>query len=292
MMAHHNVRPPKGLPSRSRTQSCIRRLGRAAVVAALLAIGTGLPAAAQDSDAGYLSALRKFTQTDRKAVSVGVPSGFGTSGGRIFGSIAYTNQDRNTGIADDDDGSMALGLGLGDPQAALGLEVVLGITSVSTSFWGDGTFGDEGNIALKLHRAVPGLFGATSASLSLGVSNLAGWGATQDLPRNYYLAYSQVSDVTLAGQVYPVNTTLGYGSAISGIDREPGGFASVGVGLTEQVSLGLGWLGDELQVGAVYFPSRWKATSIAVTYADATRRNSESGRLIVALSLALDPRRK
>jgi hypothetical protein len=250
------------------------------------------PASAEDAGSRYLTALRKFTQPDRKPVSVGVPSGFGASGGTAFGSVAYTNQDRNTGVQDDDDGSIAIGLGLGDPVRSVGVEVVVGITSVSTSFWGDGTFGDEGNVGLKLHRAVSGLPGSTSASLSAGVGNLAGWGSTRELPRNYYTAYSQVNDLTIDGQVYPVNATVGFGSAVSGVDRDPGAFASVGVGVTGQLSMGVGWLGDELQLGAVYFPKHWGAASLSLTYADATRRHSESGRVIVALSLALEPWRK
>jgi hypothetical protein len=270
----------------------LRGLCAAALAAAPIALCLSLPTAAQEVDDGYLTALRKFTQPDRKPVSVGVPSGFGASGGRIFGSVAYTNHDRNTGVANDNDGSIAFGIGLGDPTNGLGFELVVGITSVSTAYWGDGNFGDEGNVSIKLHQSIGGLPGATSASIAFGVGNLGGWGSTQDLPRNYYLSYSQVSDMTLAGQVYPFNATLGYGSAISGVDRDPGAFASIGFGLTEQASMGLGWLGDELHIGAVYFPTLWKSASIAVTYADATQRHSEGGRLIVAFSLALEPWRK
>jgi hypothetical protein len=109
-------------------------------------------------------------------VSIGVPSGFGASSGMLFGWVDYTNFDPYTGVEGDDDGSMGLGFGLGDPAETIGLEVSVSITSVSTGWWGDGVFGDEGSLNLKVHRYVPGLAFASYASLSFGLDNIVGWG--------------------------------------------------------------------------------------------------------------------
>ncbi|ESW59685.1 MAG: hypothetical protein Q27BPR15_16095 [Rhodobacter sp. CACIA14H1] len=246
-----------------------------------------MPAVAEGAD-GYLVTLESLLKPDPKPISVGVPSGFGASRGLAFASVAYTNADRNTGVAGDDDGSIALGIGLGDPGSGFALEAVIGITSVSTGFWGDGTFGDEGNLALKLHRRVAGLPGADVASLSFGVSNALGWGSTRDLPRSWTVAYSQVSTLQVAGDRLPLNATFGYGTSISAVSREPGAFGSVGIGLTGSLSAGFGWVGDELQIGAVYFPAALPSASLGVTYADATHRHSDRGRVIVSLNMTFD----
>lgn len=259
-----------------------------------ISVGAGLlgafacPSVGVASDAAYLDMIEKLLQPEPKAVSVGIPSGFGASGGLVFASVAYTDQDPNTGVADDDDGSIGLGFGYGNPQAVGAMEVVVGITSVSTSAWGDGVFGDEGNLGVKFHRQVRGLPGAQAASLAVGVGNVVGWGSTQDLPKNNYLAFSQISDVSTGETVIPVNLTLGWGSAISSVDRDPGWFASVGGGITPDLSVAVAWLGDEVQVGAVFFPRFMSGASAAVTYADATHLNSDNGRIIVSVSYAFD----
>lgn len=245
-------------------------------------------ASAQAEEQGYLDTLKRLTAPEPKPVSIGVPSGFGAARGLLFGSVAYTDQDRNTGVADDEDGSIAIGFGLGNPAEAVAVEVTIGITSVSTGAWGDGVFGDSGNLGLKLHRHVAGPASARIATLALGVNNLLSWGETADVPQNVYLVYSQISDLRFGQAVLPMNVTLGGGSAISNVDRDPGVFASVGFGLSPDFSAGLGWYGDEWQIGAVFFPRFMPAASIAVTHADATRINSPEGRWIVSLNYAVD----
>lgn len=259
---------------------------RAAVSLCLVAPLVCAPAQAEESV--YLDTVRRLTAPEPKPVSVGVPSGFGAARGLVFASVAYTDQDRNTGVADDEDGSIAIGFGFGNPAEAIAVEVTIGITSVSTGAWGDGIFGDSGNMGLKLHRQVTGPASARIAALALGVNNLLSWGETADVPQNVYIAYSQISDLRFGQAILPMNVTLGGGSAISNVDRDPGVFASVGLGLSPDFSAGLGWYGDEWHVGAVYFPHFMPAVSIALTHADATRINSPEGRWIVSLNYAVD----
>lgn len=240
------------------------------------------------AEGSYLDLVDLLGQPEPKAVSIGVPSGFGAAKGLMFASVAFTDQDPNTGIQDDVDGSISIGVGLGDPRTGIATEIVIGVTSVSTSLWGDGTFGDEGNIGIKFHRQILGLPSARIASMAFGVGNLAGWGGTKDLPRNIYAAYSQISDVNIGQNFFPVNTTFGLGSAVANVDRDAGFFASMGIGITPDVSAGVSWLGDEVQVGAVYFPRFLSGVSTAFTYADVTHLNSDSGRMILSLSYAFD----
>lgn len=98
-------------------------------------------------------------------VSIGVPSGFGAAGGLVFGSVSYTDSAPNTGNSGDEDGSIGVGFGVGDPTRSFGVEFTVGITSVSSPFWGDGRFADEGNLNIKFHRIVDGLPGASYAAI-------------------------------------------------------------------------------------------------------------------------------
>jgi hypothetical protein len=227
-----------------------------------------------------------------KPVQIGVQSGFGAQLGDVFGTIAFTNLDPNTGVSGDEDGSIGLGFGLGDPSNGFATEIVIGITSVSTVLWGDGRFADEGNLNLKFHRYVDGFPGARYASLAIGVDNLAGWGTTKDYPANVYLAYSQVSDWEIGGSTLPLDVTLGYGSAVAGLGREPGAFASVGAGITPELSAGLGWIDDEFNFGIVYFPVFWRDVSLGATYADTFDETRGGGRLILSLSALFSQRSK
>jgi hypothetical protein len=227
-----------------------------------------------------------------KPVSISVQSGFGAQAGDVFGTVAFTTRDPNTGISGDEDGSIGLGFGLGDPSNGFATEVVIGITSVSTAFWGDGRFADEGNLNLKIHRYVDGLPGARYASIALGVDNLAGWGTTRDYPPNVYFAYSQINDWDIGGRTLPFDVTFGYGSAISGLGREPGGFASVGAGITPELSAGLAWIDDEFNFGVVYFPKIWGYASLAATYADTFDETKGGGRMILSLSALFSQRSK
>ena len=223
-------------------------------------------------------------------VSIGVPSGFGASSGMLFGWVDYTNFDPYTGIEGDDDGSMGLGFGLGDPAETIGLEVSVSITSVSTGWWGDGVFGDEGSLNLKVHRYVPGLAFASYASLSFGLDNIVGWGdETEEYPVNAYVAYSQVSDIQLGNQLLPLDITVGYGSATADFGTEPGAFASLGLGLTPSLSAALSRYGDEMNVGIVIFPQSFDFASVGLSYAWDPEQHSDTARFIISLSFLLQP---
>ena len=93
--------------------------------------------ATNDADR-YLTALKIYTERQPTASVANLASGYGMPGGTGFVAVSYSNRDLQTDAVDDDDGSMVIGLGLGDPLTSVGVEASLGITSVSTKFWGDG----------------------------------------------------------------------------------------------------------------------------------------------------------
>jgi len=158
-----------------------------------------------------------------------VASGYGAHSGQLFAAVTYSDVDLQTDTAGDDDGSIVIGLGLGDPVTSIGVESVLGITSVSTQFWGDGQFADEGNFSLKLHKMIKPIGGFDSASVSLGASNLLGWGSTKEQPTNYYFSYSSRKAIGAFKQ-YNLGYTVGYGSASSELETSAAFYGGIGIG--------------------------------------------------------------
>ena len=78
------------------------------------------------------------------ASSFGTPTAYGASGGDAFiGLAGVTDGDRNS-----TDGSMSLGVGLGDAVESVGVELNVGIISL------DG-FADDGQIGVKIHKIFP-----------------------------------------------------------------------------------------------------------------------------------------
>ena len=139
----------------------------------------------------YSKSLKLLTISDPKPAVANIAGGFGAGQGLFYAAVSYSDYDLQTKDRDDDDGSIAFGLGLGDPVNSIGGEITIGLTSVSTSLWGDGKFADEGNVSGKVHKRVTPVFGGNAASVALGASNFAGWGSTKDNPVNYYGAYSE-----------------------------------------------------------------------------------------------------
>ena len=231
----------------------------------------------------YANSIKLLTLSDPKPAIANIAGGFGAGHGLFYAAVSYSDYDLQSRDRNDDDGSIAFGLGLGDPVNSVGGEITIGITSVSTSWWGDGKFADEGNLSGKLHRRVEPLMGGNAASVSLGVSNIAGWGSTKDNPANYYGAYSEQQNFGSFKQ-YGVAYTLGYGSAVSDTETKGDPFAGVAIGY-DDYSFSLSRIGRETHIAStLYFPSM---PGIGLTIAQADALNElDSKRLILSLSFS------
>jgi hypothetical protein len=241
------------------------------------------PAFSDSSFKDYANNLKLLTLSDPKPAIANIAGGFGAGHGLFYAAVSYSDYDLQTKDRNDDDGSIAFGLGLGDPVNSFGGEITIGITSVSTSFWGDGEFADEGNFSGKVHRRVEPLMGGNAASVSLGVSNIAGWGSTKDNPANYYAAYSEQQNFGSVKQ-YGVAYTLGYGSAVSDTETNGDPFAGVAIGY-DDYSFSLSQIGRETHIATtLFFPSM---PGIGLTIAQADALNElNSKRLILSLSFS------
>ena len=231
----------------------------------------------------YQSLLSKLTLSTPKPIVGGIASGFGAGKGTAYASVSYSDYDLQTEVDGDDDGSIMFGMGFGDPTNAIGGEVTVGITSVSTGLWGDGKFADEGNISAKIHKHVAPRFGDV-ASISLGASNITGWGATTENPTNYFAAYSEQLTLGRYGE-YGLAYTLGYGSGVSDMETSGDLFFGIGVGY-DNYSGSVSRTGDETTLSLTYFIPELDGLAVSVSRADAFNAiNSE--RTIITLGYSL-----
>jgi hypothetical protein len=231
----------------------------------------------------YLKKLKVLTISDPKPAVANIAGGFGASNGLVYAAISYSDFDLQTNDRDDDDGSIALGVGLGDPINSIGTEITVGITSVSTSLWGDGKFADEGNISVKFHRRVKPIFNGNVASISLGASNVAGWGSTTDNPVNYYGAFSEQINFGSFKQ-YGLAYTFGYGSAVSDTETQGDLFGGFAFGY-DDYSVSISAIGRETHLSGTYYIPNLEGVGLSVTQADAFDKMN-SKRMILTLSIS------
>lgn len=231
----------------------------------------------------YLKNLKLLTISDPKPAVANIAGGFGASRGLVYAAISYSDFDLQTNDRDDDDGSIALGLGLGDPINSFGTEITVGITSVSTSLWGDGKFADEGNISVKFHRRINPIFNGNAASISLGASNVAGWGSTTENPVNYYGAFSEQVNFGSFKQ-FGLAYTLGYGSAVSDTETQGDLFGGFAFGY-DDYSVSLSAIGRETHISGTYYIPNLQGVGLSITQADALNKMN-SKRMILTLSIS------
>lgn len=227
----------------------------------------------------YKSLLNKLTLHSPRPSVANIASGFGAGQGTVYASLSYSDRDLQTDKEGDDDGSIMFGVGFGDPLNGIGAELSVALTSVSTGLWGDGKFADEGNISAKFHKIIVPTLG-DSASVSVGASNIAGWGSTKLNPTNYYVAFSE-SKLLGNYREYGVAYTIGYGSGVSNLETSGDIFAGIGIGYHDY-SGSISKIGNEMHVSVSYYPPKLSGLNVSVTKADlANKLNSE--RLILTL---------
>lgn len=228
------------------------------------------PATAQESPltaedlVATLDALSAAVTPQRNVTMQGVGTGTVAPGGSLFLSASGTTSDITDGGTDDFDGSLSFGAGFGDVERSFGLQVSADITSVNPS-----DFADSGFFGLKLGTRVPAVTQPTYVAVSV---DGAGWGDAEENPTRATLAattYSSLGD-------YPVMYTAGIGSHVRD-DTEVGGFAGIGVGLTEHLGASAAYDGDHFNIGlGAKIPGMTGAT-LSLTADDVFNENDARG---------------
>ena len=209
--------------------------------------------------------------------SISTPIGFGANFGQIFGGFAFQSRTRFTNQAD---GGLALGVGLGEPQKIVGLDVTMAILSL---------FGDNagrGSFSFKIHRSLPEGF-----AVALGFENAINWGGT-DAGSSIYGVVSKFFQFTETTKEPFSQLTLSLGvgggrfrseGAIEDGVNSLGVFASAGLRIVEPVSAIVEWSGQDLNAGISLIPFPKVPLTINLAGADLTGNAGDGARFVMSI---------
>jgi hypothetical protein len=219
--------------------------------------------------------LAEFVVTPSGSIST--PSAFGANFGQIFGGFGFQSRTRFTNQAD---GGLALGVGLGEPQKIVGLDVTLAILSL---------FGDNagrGSFSFKIHRSLPEGF-----AVALGFENAIRWGET-DAGSSIYGVVSKFFQFTETTKEPFSQLTLSLGvgggrfrseGAIEDGVNSLGVFASAGLRIVEPVSAIVEWSGQDLNAGISLIPFPKIPLTVNLAGADLTGNAGDGARFVMSI---------
>lgn len=230
--------------------------------------------------------LEPLQATNRKApsapgISILTPSAYGQSWGSA--SIGVGLQSR-TRFSEKPDGVLGLGIGLGNAQKSVGLDI--GLTFVDLI----GNTAQDGTVSLKLHRRLPEDF-----AVAVGVKNLIRFGDT-DSGTGYYgvvtKRFGLQEDVQKPFSQVFVSAGVGSGQFRSELDisqdRDSVGiFGSVAVRVAEPVSAIAEWSGQDLTLGLSIVPLRDIPLVITPAVTDITGNAGDGSRFILGIGYAI-----
>lgn len=195
-------------------------------------------------------------------LAFGSPTGFGAGWGII--GIGVSGQTVSNG-SNDVDGSMSVSFGLGNPGRWVGLQADINVISLTDAF------GEDGNIGLKLHTALPG-----RSAFAVGVENLAPWGFAKGRDESVYAAYTKVFQLNPDNPVNPVplsvNIGVGDGRFESNNNEGVGLFGSLAIVPWQQVSFIVDWAGQGLNIATSFVPFRRIPLNVTLGAINVTER--------------------
>lgn len=180
-------------------------------------------------------------------ISFGSPVAFGAAWGQAFagvgGTTVHNAPSSNHGV----DGSVSAGFGIGNPYRYAGLEAT--VTSISVR----DSFGDSGDVSVKLHRVLPGRSG-----IAVGVDNTSRWGAAKATEAGTYAAFTKVLDLNGEDARSPIAMSFNIGVG-NGRFTDPGKsgvgvFGSVAIAPWRQVSFIADWGGRDANAAVSLVP--------------------------------------
>ncbi|WP_238392936.1 hypothetical protein [Myxacorys almedinensis] len=203
--------------------------------------------------------------------TVGTPTAFGANYGDAFVGLSLSNRRPRINEAD---GALSAGFGLGDSEQAVGLEVSANIGSLRR-------FGRNGDIGLKLHRALPG-----KAAIALGYDSGITWGEeNRSTVSTLYGVASKVFDLRPSDpdSTLTLTASLGLGGgrfrSFDNIQTGRGGvgvFGSVGVRVIPQGSVIASWTGQDLNLGVSYVPIKTQPLFLTAVIGNVFSRNDNA----------------
>jgi hypothetical protein len=210
------------------------------------------------------------------------PQAYGASAGTGFIGVSGLYDQDGKGRVNGNgrlDGSMVAGVGFGDSQRTVGVEVSANITSTNPK---DGSFGDSGMVGIKLHRVLDARNGT---AVAMAFTDVGRWGDVKKSHRTNYAALSTNTPLQLVGN-YPVSLTVGAGSGgyspLSSAklgQSKTGGFIGLGSQLSQRTSVSISQVGSLTNIGMGLVPFNLPI-SLSVGFTDVTNK-STAGRAFV-----------
>ncbi|MGK7899053.1 MAG: hypothetical protein AB4372_36915 [Xenococcus sp. (in: cyanobacteria)] len=202
-----------------------------------------------------ISQLQEIRETDfapnrgAPGLTIGNPYGFGSYGGASYAGFGY-QPDTRYGNDDDADGIANFGVGLGNPQETIGLE----LSYTMGSFGNNRDFG-TGGFNAKLHRQFTGAWG-----LAAGWNGFLNLGDQNDFEDSYYLVTSKIFKTreNLSSPFSRIATTIGVTNSTfnDNSDREWDVIGSLAFRVARPVSTIVEWTGSDLAMGLSASPWR------------------------------------
>lgn len=204
----------------------------------------------------------------------GSPAAFGADWGTVFAGVGGSTLPKAN--ANDYDGSMAVGFGLGDAVKYVGLETVVNIISLRDSGPND-SFGHDGNVGLKLHKSLPG-----GAAFAIGIENIGRWGAPKSAAggagrSSVYAVGTKVFHLAPnSGNKLPLSVNVGIGdNRFEDTGKSGSGFFG-GIAFLpfSQLSIIADWTGIDLNAGISVAPLRNYPLTVTMGAINLTENNN------------------
>jgi hypothetical protein len=208
----------------------------------------------------------------------GIQSGLTAQRGTGF--LAFSFTDQRAPNVDDEDGSLVMGLGFGDANKTVGVQVAAHVTSLKDSF------GDSGYLSLRFSKRLSA--GPRPVYGSLQFGQLANWGDANGRDETASFAITRFTEVSFGGaRPHPVMMTIGAGTHVRDFETKAGVFGGVGIGLTENIATSIAWTGDVLTVGADFRIPGYDDVLFGISIDDVTDRK-DNRRIILSVGYKFD----
>jgi hypothetical protein len=219
------------------------------------------------------------------AVGANSPTAFGAGFGDLFVGASYAARARNV---DAGDGTVAAGIGLGDPWRWVGVEVDVISFSTIRSGWGN-----RMGVDLILHRILPGGFG-----VALGWESLLQRGMT-DGDRSRYAVVSKWWQLRESESAWFNSLVLSSGVGDGRFrafedwqaDRQTvNWFGSAALRVAGPLSVIADWTGQDLMLAGSVAPFTRFPLVVSAGLADLTERAGDGARFVATASYSVDLR--
>ena len=208
------------------------------------------------------------------------PTAYGADNRDAYIGVAGVASGNNSDL----DGSASAGIGLGDANSNVGVELNAAIISLRDDF------AQDGSIGVKLHRYFRD---AGNFAVAVGWSNVLKWGAAENAEETFYGVVTRRFDLSADRQL-PLTASVGLGtgsfrsqSAIDDDENTPNLFGSLSLRVLPQVSVISSWTGRSLGLAASAAPFSFPLV-LTAGFSDATDRTTAGTRFQGSLGYSVN----